>query len=58
MHDVINLAYDINKFDVMTYKTLKTLSCYLITCRQENFDRPTKHFYFSGENGLISTTFL
>jgi hypothetical protein len=28
MHDVINLAFDINKFDVMIYKTLKTLSCY------------------------------
>jgi hypothetical protein len=58
IHDVVNLAFDINKFDVMTYKTLKTLSCYLITHRKEYFDRPTKHFYFSGENGLVSTTFL
>jgi hypothetical protein len=54
MHNIIDLACNISKFDVMTYKTL----FYFVVqfCIERRIlTRSTNLFYFNGDDGLIST---
>jgi hypothetical protein len=57
MHNIIDLASNISKFDVMTYKALFYLVVQL--CIERSIlTRSTNLFYFNGDDGLISTSFL
>jgi hypothetical protein len=57
IHNIIDLASNISKFDVMTYKTFFYLVVQLCIERRI-LTRSTNLFYFDGDDGLISTSFL
>jgi hypothetical protein len=57
MHNIIDLASNISKFDVMTYKAFFYLVVQLCVERRI-LTRSTNLFHFNGDDGLISTSFL
>jgi hypothetical protein len=57
VHKIIDLVSNISKFDVMTYKTFFYLVVQLCVERRI-LTRSTNLFYFNGDDGLKSTSFL